>query len=207
SYVGRSTVPEGRGHLLRARRMLQALPLSAVAHHLPGEAAPTVPRHRAGGDRRNCGRTGGRPARRHLRGRRGRLAADHRAVRARQGEPRGLLDWPLVPSRLGGADDEPPPGRPDRAPGRDVLSPHPGHLAGAVGARDQREFLGHPAWGRALLPRSPAASRQGVTGLSALRVASRPSPLTPTVDYDRDGVQHGFLRLPYSRDDSAWGAG
>ena len=22
----------------------------------------------------------------------------------------------------------------------------------------------------------------------------------------RDGVQHGFLRLPYSRDDSAWGA-
>src|SRR5919199_4896455 len=33
-----------------------------------------------------------------------------------------------------------------------------------------------------------------------------PSPVTPTVDFDRDGVQHGFLRLPYSRDDSAWGA-
>jgi len=44
-----------------------------------------------------------------------------------------------------------------------------------------------------------------VTGLSAPRIALRPSPLTPTVDYDRDGVQHGFLRLPYSRDDSAWG--
>ncbi|MEX3952489.1 N(2)-acetyl-L-2,4-diaminobutanoate deacetylase DoeB [Paraburkholderia sp. EG287B] len=34
----------------------------------------------------------------------------------------------------------------------------------------------------------------------------RASPITPTVDYDANGVQHGFLRLPYSRDDSAWGA-
>jgi N-alpha-acetyl-L-2,4-diaminobutyrate deacetylase len=34
----------------------------------------------------------------------------------------------------------------------------------------------------------------------------RPSPVVPTVDFDRDGVQHGFLRLPYSRDDSAWGS-
>lgn len=32
------------------------------------------------------------------------------------------------------------------------------------------------------------------------------SPITPTVDYAREGVQHGFLKLPYSRDDSAWGA-
>ncbi len=38
------------------------------------------------------------------------------------------------------------------------------------------------------------------------RNAPRPSPITPTVDFDRDGVQHGFLRLPYSRDDSAWGS-
>jgi N-alpha-acetyl-L-2,4-diaminobutyrate deacetylase len=34
----------------------------------------------------------------------------------------------------------------------------------------------------------------------------RPSPIAPTVDFDRDGVQHGFLRLPFSRDDSAWGS-
>ena len=34
----------------------------------------------------------------------------------------------------------------------------------------------------------------------------RPSPVTPTIDLDREGVQHGFLRLPYSRDDSAWGS-
>lgn len=27
-----------------------------------------------------------------------------------------------------------------------------------------------------------------------------------TIDYDADGVQHGYLRLPYSRDDSAWGS-
>ncbi|MEK1886367.1 MAG: N(2)-acetyl-L-2,4-diaminobutanoate deacetylase DoeB [Phyllobacterium sp.] len=33
-----------------------------------------------------------------------------------------------------------------------------------------------------------------------------PSPVTATIDLDKDGVQHGFLRLPYSRDDSAWGS-
>lgn len=36
--------------------------------------------------------------------------------------------------------------------------------------------------------------------------ALRPSPISPTVDFDAKGVQHGFLRLPYSRDDSAWGS-
>lgn len=34
----------------------------------------------------------------------------------------------------------------------------------------------------------------------------RASPVSPTVDVERDGIQHGFLRLPYSRDDSAWGS-
>ncbi|VXC80071.1 N-alpha-acetyl-L-2,4-diaminobutyric acid deacetylase [Burkholderia sp. 8Y] len=34
----------------------------------------------------------------------------------------------------------------------------------------------------------------------------RASPISPTVDFDADGVQHGFLKLPYSRNDSAWGA-
>ncbi|WP_455274353.1 N(2)-acetyl-L-2,4-diaminobutanoate deacetylase DoeB [Rhizobium herbae] len=34
----------------------------------------------------------------------------------------------------------------------------------------------------------------------------RTSPITPTVDFLAEGVQHGFLRLPYSRDDSAWGS-
>lgn len=32
------------------------------------------------------------------------------------------------------------------------------------------------------------------------------NPISATVDFTRDGVQHGFLKLPYSRDDSAWGA-
>lgn len=32
------------------------------------------------------------------------------------------------------------------------------------------------------------------------------NPITPSVDFDGDGVQHGHLRLPYSRDDSAWGS-
>jgi len=34
----------------------------------------------------------------------------------------------------------------------------------------------------------------------------RNSPVTPTIDLDADGVAHGFLRLPHSRDDSAWGS-
>ncbi|GLK65095.1 N(2)-acetyl-L-2,4-diaminobutanoate deacetylase DoeB [Paracoccus kondratievae] len=33
-----------------------------------------------------------------------------------------------------------------------------------------------------------------------------PSPVTATVDFAAPGVQHGFLRLPYSRDDAAWGS-
>jgi N2-acetyl-L-2,4-diaminobutanoate deacetylase len=34
----------------------------------------------------------------------------------------------------------------------------------------------------------------------------RPSPISPTIDLHKDGVRHGHLRLPYSRDDSAWGS-
>lgn len=33
-----------------------------------------------------------------------------------------------------------------------------------------------------------------------------PSPIVPTIDLAAPGVRHGFLRLPYSRDDSAWGS-
>lgn len=34
----------------------------------------------------------------------------------------------------------------------------------------------------------------------------RPSPVSATVDFEADGVQHGFLKLPISNDESAWGA-
>ncbi|WP_296424578.1 N(2)-acetyl-L-2,4-diaminobutanoate deacetylase DoeB [Yoonia sp.] len=34
----------------------------------------------------------------------------------------------------------------------------------------------------------------------------RDNPISPTIDFDADGVQHGYLRLPYSRNDSAWGS-
>jgi len=34
----------------------------------------------------------------------------------------------------------------------------------------------------------------------------RISPITPTIDFEADGVAHGFLRLPHSRNDSAWGS-
>ncbi len=33
-----------------------------------------------------------------------------------------------------------------------------------------------------------------------------PNPISPTIPLDQDGIHHGFLRLPYSRDDSAWGS-
>ncbi len=32
------------------------------------------------------------------------------------------------------------------------------------------------------------------------------NPITATIPFDIDGVHHGFLKLPYSRNDSAWGA-
>jgi N2-acetyl-L-2,4-diaminobutanoate deacetylase len=33
----------------------------------------------------------------------------------------------------------------------------------------------------------------------------RANPISATIDFSCDGVQHGFLRLPYSHDRSAWG--
>ena len=32
------------------------------------------------------------------------------------------------------------------------------------------------------------------------------NPISATIDYDREGLQHGFLHIPYSRNDSAWGS-
>lgn len=32
------------------------------------------------------------------------------------------------------------------------------------------------------------------------------NPITPTIPLDQQGKHHGFLRLPYSRNDSAWGS-
>ncbi len=34
----------------------------------------------------------------------------------------------------------------------------------------------------------------------------RPNPISPSVDFATDGIQHGHLVLPWSRDDSAWGS-
>jgi N-alpha-acetyl-L-2,4-diaminobutyrate deacetylase len=34
----------------------------------------------------------------------------------------------------------------------------------------------------------------------------RETPITATVDFEAQGVQHGWLKVPYSGDDSAWGA-
>lgn len=32
------------------------------------------------------------------------------------------------------------------------------------------------------------------------------NPITPTIPFDVDGAHHGFLRLPHSQDESAWGS-
>ena len=32
------------------------------------------------------------------------------------------------------------------------------------------------------------------------------SPVSSTIDYEKDGIQHGFLSLPHSHDDSGWGS-
>ncbi|MBT4489097.1 MAG: N-alpha-acetyl diaminobutyric acid deacetylase DoeB [Rhodospirillaceae bacterium] len=34
----------------------------------------------------------------------------------------------------------------------------------------------------------------------------RDSPITASIDFDKDGVRHGFLKLPHSSDASAWGS-
>lgn len=39
-----------------------------------------------------------------------------------------------------------------------------------------------------------------------MKLVQRPSPVAANVSFEVDGVQHGHLRLPYSRDDSAWGS-
>jgi len=32
------------------------------------------------------------------------------------------------------------------------------------------------------------------------------NPITATIDFEKDGIQHGFLRLPHSTNESAWGS-
>ena len=58
--------------------------------------------------------------------------------------------------------------------------------------------------------------RMGQTGLYCLSRVPRKllvkdyaminNPISADIPLDQDGVHHGFLKLPYSRDDSAWGA-
>ena len=32
------------------------------------------------------------------------------------------------------------------------------------------------------------------------------NPISSTVNFEKDGLQHGYLKLPHSHDDSAWGS-
>ena len=194
----------GRRHLLRDRRLLPPLPLPAVAHRLPRQADAGIPRRREGDARRHGGGPRRRQARQHLRGHRQRLLrraqASYGIVKDnRTGYPIGLSyppDWGERTMSLRPGDrTELKPGMTFHfmtglwleTMGLEITESDPHH-------RDRRR-----------MPRQRAAP--------ALREATErmtptcaPSPITPTVDLDADGVQHGFLRLPYSRDDSAWGS-
>src|SRR5262249_48744529 len=111
---------------------------------------------------------------------------------------------------------------------RPPLFPHPPHLAlGGPPPQPAGRNRDLPARGRGYPAREgnrrprcrrvhpPQPHLHGLHAAAALRrqrgdrVAAsimRPSPISASVDFDRDGVQHGFLKLPHSRDDSAWGA-
>jgi len=34
----------------------------------------------------------------------------------------------------------------------------------------------------------------------------RDNPISTSINFDKDGIQHGFLKVPYSSNKSAWGA-
>src|SRR3546814_857441 len=66
--------------------------------------------------------------------------------------------------------------------------------------RSHREHRHHRQ--RAALPRLGAAQ----IACEGLAPAMAVNPISSSLDFDQDGVQHGHLKLPWSRDDSAWGA-
>ena len=107
SDLGRPADAGGRRHVLRDRRLLQALPLPAVAHRLSRQAdrrPSSTPRRR----RSRAWRPALPPqARQYLRGHRQRLLRGAQAVRHRQGQPHRLSDRPVLSAGLGRAHDEP----------------------------------------------------------------------------------------------------
>ena len=123
-----AAVQEGRGHLLRDRRLLPALPLPACR-------APSISASRR--------RSSSTPRRRCVEGiaaaleaarpgstceeRRGGLApGDRRATASRRTSRMRLRDRPQLPARLGRAHDEPAARRHDGPRGRHDLPPHTG---------------------------------------------------------------------------------
>jgi N-alpha-acetyl-L-2,4-diaminobutyrate deacetylase len=47
---------------------------------------------------------------------------------------------------------------------------------------------------------------QSATTTMSRYIEMTDSPITATVDFNQDGVHHGFLKLPHSHDDSGWGS-
>ncbi len=125
-------------------------------------------------------------------------------VRHREGQPHRLSDRHLLSARLGRAHLLAPARRQDRAGERHDLPFHDRALDGGLGLRDHREHRHRRR--RSGMPRQRAAQagREGLIPMSP--TAAPANPIVPTVPFDEDGKHHGFLRLPYSRDDSAWGS-
>ncbi len=82
-------------------------------------------------------------------------------------------------------------------PGPDDRGPRPPHAAA--------DRTGPCAVESGLRRNRPVAAVTGRIPTRPLTVIMKSSPVRCTIPLDRDGVHHGFLRLPHSRDDSAWG--
>src|SRR5690606_37957695 len=98
--------------------------------------------------------------------------------------------------RLGRAHHVAAPGRPDRAETGHDLSFHDRAVDGGLGLRDHGIHCHHRTRAGTLV-QYPAPDAGEIMSVN---------PIQPTIPLDGQGKQHGFLRLPYSRNDSAWGS-
>ena len=166
-----------------------------------GQADAGVPRRRDGDARGHGGGPRRGEARQHLRGHRqapsSRSSRKHGIVKDnRTGYSIGLSyppDWGERTMSLRPGD------RTELKPGM-TFHFMTGLWLETMGLEITESILDHRDRGRMPRRRPPQADRDRLT------MTLPPSPVTPTIDLDAPGAQHGFLRLPYSRDDSAWGS-
>ena len=143
SHLGRQADEDRRRDLLRDRRLLQALPLPAVAHGVSRQADRDLPRRRKGRARGHGSRARGGAPGQYLRGYRQCLFRRPRPAGYRQGQPHRLPDRPFLSAGLGRTDDEPAPRRPHRTSPRHDLPLHDRPVDGGLGHGDHRSDRHH----------------------------------------------------------------